>query len=76
MSNKESLFNASEYAAGKLFFALSNFGLKKGDEVPMCVSNTPELVYLLLACSKLGLKPNIFGADFNKDYIQEIIEKR
>lgn len=61
--------------ADKLVSALSNYGLKKGDEVLMCVSNTPEMVYLLLACSKLGLKPNIFGADFNKEYIKEIIEE-
>lgn len=60
--------------ADKLISALSNFGLKKGDEVPMCVSNTPEMVYLLLACSRLGLKPNIFGADFDKEYIKEIVE--
>lgn len=59
--------------ASKLISALSNFGLRKGDEVPMCVSNTPELVYLLLACSALGLKPNIFGADFEQEYIKEIV---
>lgn len=61
--------------ADKLVSALSNYGLQKGDEVLMCVSNTPEMVYLLLACSKLGLKPNIFGSDFNKDYIKEIIKE-
>jgi len=57
----------------KLVSALSNYGLQKGDEVLMCVSNSPEMVYLLLACSRLGLKPNIFGADFDKEYIKEII---
>lgn len=61
--------------ADKLVSALSNYGLQKGDEVLMCVSNTPEMVYLLLACSKLGLKPNIFGADFSKDYIKDIIKE-
>lgn len=59
--------------ANKLISALSNYGLQKGDEVLMCVSNSPEMVYLLLACSRLGLKPNIFGADFDKEYIKEII---
>ena len=59
--------------ADKLISSLSNFGLQKGDEVLMCVSNTPEMVYLLLACSRLGLKPNIFGADFDKEYIKEIV---
>ena len=67
----EEMFKESD----KLVSALSNYGMQKGDEVLMCVSNTPEMVYLLLACSKLGLKPNIFGADFNKDYIKEIIKE-
>lgn len=62
------------FEADKLISAMSNFGLKKGDEVPMCVSNTPEMVYLLLACSRLGLKPNIFGVDFDDNYIKEIVK--
>ena len=78
---KEALFyrgNSITYGemfkeADKLVSALSNYGLQKGDEVLMCVSNSPEMVYLLFACSRLGLKPNIFGADFDKEYIKEII---
>ncbi len=62
------------FEADRLISSLSNFGLKKGDEVLMCVSNTPEMVYLLLACSRLGLKPNIFGVDFDKEYIKEIVK--
>ena len=54
--------------------ALRAFGLQEGDELPVCMSNMPELVYLLGAISIIGAKINIFGTDFEADYITEIID--
>lgn len=53
--------------------ALKAYGIKKGDEIPICMSNTPELVYLLGAISLLGAEANVFGDGFDKEYITEII---
>lgn len=54
--------------------SLLSLGVTKGMEVPICMSNTPELVYLLGAISKIGAKANIFNSEFDKDYITEIID--
>lgn len=54
--------------------ALLTFGIKEGSEIPVCMSNTPEFVYLLGAISMVGAKINSFGAEFDKEYITEIIE--
>lgn len=49
-------------------------GLVEGDEIGVCVSNTPELIYIILAANRLGLKVNLFGADYNKVYLSSIID--
>ena len=59
---------ANEYAK-----SLVANGIKPHDEIPICMSNTPELVYLMLAASIVGAKVNIFGDEFDNDYITEII---
>lgn len=48
-------------------------GIQKGDEIPVCISNIPELVSMLMAIKLIGAKANIFGADFSEDYIEEIV---
>ena len=48
-------------------------GVQPGNEIPVCMSNTPELVYLIGAASIVGAKLNIFGEEFDKEYITEII---
>lgn len=53
--------------------SLRMLGLHEGCEVPICFSNMPELIYLLGAISIIGAKANIFGTDFEHDYILEII---
>ena len=53
--------------------ALIKMGVKQEDEVPMCVSNCPEMLYFLGALNLIGAKVNIFGADFDKEYIREIV---
>lgn len=54
--------------------ALKKIGVSANDEIAMCVSNCPEMVYFLGALNLIGAKPNIFGEDFAPDYIKEIIE--
>ena len=35
--------------------ALKSAGVKRGDSITLCVSSVPEVVYLLIACSKIGV---------------------
>lgn len=67
---KEMFSRADEIAK-----SLCKSGLKYGDEIGVCVSNTPELVYIMLAANRLGIKVNLFGADFNKEYLSSIIDE-
>lgn len=60
--------------ADALAKSLSKVGIKAGDEIPICLSNTPELVYLMLAVNKIGAKLNSFGAQFDKNYLKQILE--
>ncbi len=52
--------------------AFEKKGVKKGSEVPMCMSPCPEFIYTIMAINLLGAKINCFGS-FDKDYITEII---
>ena len=54
--------------------SLKEYGISEGDTVPAALSNTPELVYLLLGVNKIGAKINLFGSSFDKDYIDEILD--
>lgn len=65
---KEMFEKARQYAK-----SLLTKGCTKGSEIPMCVSNCPETVYMLLAISMIGAKANLFNEEFDKDYILEII---
>lgn len=64
------LFNKVDTVAKSLL----ELGIKPGDEIPICMTNTPELVYILLAINKLGAKANVFGEQFDKEYIKEILD--
>lgn len=63
------LFNSME----KYAKSLKKLGLGINSEIPVCVSNSPEIVYIMGAASMIGAKLNIFGSHFPKDYITEII---
>ncbi len=53
---------------------LKSMGVKTYDAIPICMpSNTPEFVYLLGAVSMIGAVAHIYSADFDKDYVKEII---
>ena len=65
---EEMFANMEKYAK-----SLKQMGLKANEEIPICISNTPEFVYLLGAISMLGLKANIFASDLDPDYTVDII---
>lgn len=60
--------------ADKIVHSLLECGITKGEEIPVCLSNTPELVYIMLAANKIGAKLNLFSSHFDKEYIKEILE--
>lgn len=53
--------------------AMIGAGIKVGDEIPCCLSNTPELIYIMLAASKIGARLNLFGSNYDKQYIDTIL---
>lgn len=84
--NKEGLnrvalfYRGTKITYGEMFIKMNEYaktfvanGVKPGNEIPVCMSNTPELVYLIGAASIIGAKLNIFGEEFDKEYIEEII---
>lgn len=62
--------NADKYAK-----SLMQLGLEKSSELPVCMKNSPELIYLMLAASKTGVVLNIFGPGFDSDYITQILNE-
>lgn len=56
-----------------LAVALQSIGVKKGTEIPVCLSNSPELIYVMGAASMLGAVINVFSVSYPLDYIEEII---
>ena len=74
-------YRGTEITYGKMFEnmqkyakSLKKLGIDKKHEIPICMSNTPELIYLLGAISMIGAKANIFNSEFDKEYITEIID--
>lgn len=81
LSDTALFYRGNSITYGAMFEAMRTYakalrasGIQEGDEIPICMTNIPELVYLLGAISIVGAKANIFGADFDKDYITEIID--
>lgn len=64
------MFEKADYLAK----ALMESGVEVGDEIPCCLDNTPELIYVMLAASKIGARLNMFGANFDKAYIEKILD--
>ncbi|MCL2671244.1 MAG: acyl--CoA ligase [Clostridiales bacterium] len=52
--------------------ALTGMGLQRGDNVAVSLFNVPEIVYIVLACSKLGLSINMINP---LEKPKEIIER-
>ena len=66
----EELFQKADEVAA----AMVNVGVKKGDEIPVCLANTPELVYVMLAANRIGAKLNLFGSHYDKNYLSNILD--
>lgn len=73
-------YRGSEISYGLMFDkaeiyarALKSLGFNKGSEIPVCMSNMPEFVYLFLAASFIGAKINIIGAWFDSKYTVQIL---
>ena len=62
--------------ADELANSMAKSNLKPGDEIGVCVSNTPELVCIMLAANKLGVKINIPGVDFDHKYFDNLLQVR
>ena len=79
--NKEALYYRGNTITFKEMFSkrdnvaksLKKMGIKKGDTIPICMSNTPEFVYTIMAASKIGAKAMIFGASFDKEYLKKML---
>ncbi|MBQ3028660.1 MAG: acyl--CoA ligase [Lachnospiraceae bacterium] len=54
--------------------ALKQYGVSKGDEFVACLRQTPDYPVLVAAASLIGAKINLIAADFDKDYVVQIIE--
>ena len=54
--------------------SLKKMGIEKGDEIPCCISNTPELIYTMLAANKIGAKLNLFGTHLDKEYMKSVLD--
>ena len=74
-------YRGTEITYGEMFKNMRKYakslktqGIEKGTEIPICMSNTPELIYILGAISITGAKANIFSTEFEKSYITEIID--
>ena len=74
------LYRGTKITYGELFDNIKKYaksmkkmGLGINSEIPVCVSNSPEIVYIMGAASMIGAKINIFGSHFPKEYITEIL---
>lgn len=82
--NKEAIFyrgnsittNEMYEKSSQLVKSLSAAGIKKGDEILACMSNTPEAVYLLDAAAQLGAVVNFVGASFDHDFLKDITSSK
>ena len=54
--------------------SLKKSGIQKGDEISCCISNTPELVYTMLAASKIGARLTLFGTGLDAEYLENILK--
>ena len=59
----------------KMSKAFDEMGLERSNQIVACMSNTPEVLVLLLAASRCGLIVNFIGADFSTDYIEMIFKR-
>ncbi len=79
LNEKSLMYFGNSISYGKLFQetdrvvnALVHMGVKKGDVINLLVAATPEAVYMVLACSRIGALANFLNPLFNE---QQIIDR-
>lgn len=55
--------------------SLKQYGISKGDEIVACLKQTPDYPVLVAAVSLIGATINLVAADFDSDYLAQIINK-
>lgn len=86
LRNKDNLddvalfYRGTEITYGEMFDRMKDYakslrsmGIGEESEIPVCMSNSPEFVYLLGAANIVGAKINVFAHDFDPEYLKEII---
>ena len=66
----EMFTKAYEYAK-----SLKQMGYDKNSEIPICITNIPEFIYMFLATSLIGAKVNIVADWFAEEYLIDIFNK-
>ena len=61
--------------ADKVSEALLALGVKKGDEIPCCLANVPEVAYLMLGANRIGAKLNFFGGHYDPKFVDIILKE-
>lgn len=61
--------------ADQLSRALLALGVEKGDEIACCMSNVPEVLYLMLGANQIGVKLDFFGAHYDPKFIDIIMSQ-
>lgn len=81
-TNDAIFYRGNHISYEKLFQEIDNYcaslkamGYRKGDELPVCMSVTPEFIYLFLAISRIGVKINTIGDWFNQQYLIDILNR-
>lgn len=57
----------------KVAKSLKAYGVKKGDCVALCTSGCPESIYIVLACSKIGVLANFINPLFTTEQMKDRI---
>ena len=52
--------------------SLKQIGYKKGDKIPICITNMPEFIYMFIATSFIGAEVNVVSDWFAEDYLTDI----
>ncbi|MCQ2082400.1 MAG: acyl--CoA ligase [Lachnospiraceae bacterium] len=65
----KTLFDRTEEVAN----ALVGNGIRKGDRIIICATGTPETVYILLACSKVGICAEMINLSLGRDAIESAL---
>ena len=55
--------------------SLKQIGYKKGDKIPICITNMPEFIYMFIATSFIGAEANVVSDWFAEDYLIDIFNK-